>query len=496
GHRDHRQGGRDVLAVPAQAFQARGRGRRHSAGSQHHRRHLGKRQRSGRSHLSQSHSPAQHRRHGCQRPHGRGDRGPPPGDPRHRGAAALHARMRAGETAQLRHDPRGARYPQDRCALQPDRGGRARAGPLRGCDRNLPGIHRRVWAPHPADHRTLFPRSLPGAGSPGCRQPARCRPRDRRRPDLACRGAQHDVLRGERAGGRRRGGGLAAQRRVFRHAGRARGPTGARASGSAHPMSCRGRWLVLALLSLAIAGSYYEYDAIAPIAGFLHAARGFTQAQIGMLNAVFSLPNIVLALLGGVLIDRYGPARIATWTAALCLAGAVLTAVGSPYAVMVTGRLIFGVAEEALFIALLAGLAQWFSSGATAVAMALFFSFARIGSYAADTSPGWAHALYAHGWQMPLWLAAGATGASFAAALLYWVFDGRARVSGRLPPASAPERITWSDLVSFDLSYWYILALNVLFAAVFFPFRSTFAIEYFQDAKGLTLQQAGLANSW
>ncbi|HEX4267835.1 MAG TPA: MFS transporter, partial [Steroidobacteraceae bacterium] len=256
------------------------------------------------------------------------------------------------------------------------------------------------------------------------------------------------------------------------------------------------RWCVLALASLAIAGSYYEYDAIAPIAGFLRAERGFTQAQIGMLNAVFSLPNILFALLGGVLIDRYGPARVATWTAALCLVGAALTATGSPYAVMVTGRLIFGVAEEALFIALLAGLAQWFSSGGTALAMALFFSFARIGSYAADTSPGWARALYAHGWQLPLWLAAGATAASFVAALIYRVFDARGRASGRLPPASAPERITWSDLVSFDLSYWYILGLNVLFAAVFFPFRSTFAIEYFQDAKGLTLQQAGLANSW
>ena len=256
------------------------------------------------------------------------------------------------------------------------------------------------------------------------------------------------------------------------------------------------RWWVLALLSLAIAGSYYEYDAIAPIAGFLRADRGFTQAQIGMLNAVFSLPNIFLALLGGVLIDRYGPARIATWTAALCLVGAALTAIGSPYAVMVTGRLIFGVAEEALFIALLAGLAQWFSGGGTALAMALFFSFARVGSYAADTSPGWGHTLYAHGWQLPLWLATGATAASFVAALIYRLFDGRARASGRLPPAAAGERITWSDLVRFDLSYWYILALNVLFAAVFFPFRSTFAIEYFQDAKGLTLQQAGLANSW
>jgi len=256
------------------------------------------------------------------------------------------------------------------------------------------------------------------------------------------------------------------------------------------------RWCVLALASLAIAGSYFEYDAIAPIADFLRAERGFTQAQIGMLNAVFSLPNILFALLGGVLIDRYGPARVATWTAALCLAGAMLTAIGSPYAVMVTGRLIFGVAEEALFIALLAGLAQWFSSTGRALAMALFFSFARIGSYAADTSPGWAHALYAHGWQLPLWLAAAATAASFVAALAYRLFDGRARASGTLPAAAAPERITWSDLVSFDLSYWYILGLNVLFAAVFFPFRSTFAIEYFQDAKGLTLQQAGLANSW
>jgi Na+/melibiose symporter-like transporter len=163
---------------------------------------------------------------------------------------------------------------------------------------------------------------------------------------------------------------------------------------------------------------------------------------------------------------------------------------------MVAGRLIFGVALEALFIALLAAVAQWFATGGTALAMALFFSFARIGSYAADTSPGWARALYAHGWQQPLWLAAGCMAASLAATLVYRMFDGRARASGRLPATSASERITWSDLVSFDLSYWYILGLNVLFAAVFFPFRSTFAIEYFQDAKGLTLQQAGLANSW
>lgn len=260
--------------------------------------------------------------------------------------------------------------------------------------------------------------------------------------------------------------------------------------------SSAARWWVLVLLSLAIAGCYYEYDAIAPIADLLRTERDFTQLQIGLLNAVFSLPNIVFALLGGILIDRLGPARVALWTAALCLLGATLTAVGSPYSVMVCGRLIFGVAEEALFIALLAGLAQWFSAGGTALAMALFFSFARIGSYAADTSPDWAQAVYRHGWQPPLTLAAVLTAVSFAAALVYALVDRRARASGRLPPAKPAERMVWSDVVRFDLSYWYILALNVLFASVFFPFRSTFAIEYFQNAKGLTLEQAGLANSW
>ena len=58
------------------------------------------------------------------------------------------------------------------------------------------------------------------------------------------------------------------------------------------------------------------------------------------------------------------------------------------------------------------------------------------------------------------------------------------------------EQIKWRQLLNFDLSYWYILGLHVLYAAVFFPFRTTYAIEYFQHAKGLTLQQAGVANSW
>ncbi|HUY83093.1 MAG TPA: MFS transporter, partial [Steroidobacteraceae bacterium] len=237
----------------------------------------------------------------------------------------------------------------------------------------------------------------------------------------------------------------------------------------AHAAPSPRRWWVLALCSATIAGCYYEYDAIAPIADLLRAQRDFSQTQIGMLNAVFSLPNIVLALVGGLLIDRYGSARVAFWSAGLCFVGALLTAVGNPYSLMVLGRLIFGVSDEALFIALLAGLAQWFAAGGTAFAMALFFSLARVGSYAADTSPGWAKALYAHGWQPPLWFGAAIVGAGLIAAAAYRFGFPRPGAA----PRAAGERIDWADVWRFDRSFWFILTLNVLFASVFFPFRST-----------------------
>ena len=257
----------------------------------------------------------------------------------------------------------------------------------------------------------------------------------------------------------------------------------------------RGRWWVLALIAVVIAGNYYAWDSIAPVADLLRRQLGFSQSQIGLLNAVYAVPNIPLSLVGGILIDRIGAARASLIAAGFGFVGAALTAVGQPYLVMVTGRLFFGIGEETLFISLLAGVAQWFSTGGAALAMALFFSMARVGSYLADISPRWAAGVYAAGWQPPLELAAVVTGASFVAAIIYLRID-------RYRPAAAAERVSqhgpfrWRDLTMFDRSFWYIMALNVLFASVFFPFRSTFAIVFFQDAKGLSLADAGLVNSW
>ncbi|MFM9937627.1 MAG: MFS transporter [Novosphingobium sp.] len=256
----------------------------------------------------------------------------------------------------------------------------------------------------------------------------------------------------------------------------------------------RVKWVVLVLAALTIMGSYYTYDSIAPIADMLRSQRGFSNSQVGLLNAVFSLPNIPLAIIGGVAIDRIGAARATLFAALLCTLGAVLTAIGDPYALMVAGRLFFGLGNETLYIALLVLLAQWFHGGGGALAVALFFSMARVGSYAADTSTSWAARVYAMGWQPPLWLAAGLTALGVATALALWLIDRR--LPHLRSAGEAQETFAWADLFGFSRSFWYILWLNVLFASVFFPFRSTFSIQYFQDVKGITLAQAGIANSW
>jgi MFS family permease len=251
------------------------------------------------------------------------------------------------------------------------------------------------------------------------------------------------------------------------------------------------KWLILSLVSIAIAGNYYAYDALAPVAGLLHDQRGFSQARIGLLNAVTSLPNIPLSLIGGVLIDRFGASRAAVAMASCCFGGMVLTAIGEPFALMAAGRFLFGFGEETLLIALLACVAQWFGAAASALPMSLLFSLARVGSTLADVSPRWAPSLYAGGWQPPLWLAAGVTGVSLVATVAYWALDRRRRAVG----AEDVGRAALLCIGGFDRSFWYILTLNVLFASVFFPFRSTFAIAFFQDSRHLSLADAGLINS-
>ncbi|MDB6007920.1 MAG: hypothetical protein JWL65_170 [Gammaproteobacteria bacterium] len=252
------------------------------------------------------------------------------------------------------------------------------------------------------------------------------------------------------------------------------------------------RWWILGLISLSNLGSYYVYDAIAPVADLLHRELGFSYADVGSLNAIYSLPNIFIALLGGILADRYGAARVSVWAAVICFVGTLLTAIGPHLGLMMLGRFLFGVGGDTAFVAMLTGLGHWFIGRRLGVAMAIFFSVARLGSYLADLSPEIFKPLYDRGWQPPLVLSAAVAGMSLLAAMGYAMIDRR-----RVLATGPMQELRRMQLpTGLDGRLWGLLLMGMLFYAVVFPFRSTFSIEYFQGAKGLSLQEAGIANSW
>jgi len=255
-------------------------------------------------------------------------------------------------------------------------------------------------------------------------------------------------------------------------------------------------WTIFALLAMVMYGNFYVYDSIGPVADLLQRQRGFNSTQIGVLNAIYNLPNVVLILVGGVLVDRYGAARMTLCTAAVCLAGAALTAFSPSFAGMAAGRLLFGIGAETFIIGMLVAIAETFTGGNVAFAMGLSIGIGRLGSFSADMSPTWFAAAYRQGWQPPLMIATLVAATSFAAAVGYVWFDRRMRGNTQVRVSGTVQHAVLGGPLRFGSGYWYLLALCVLWYAVIFAFRSTFSIEYFQHAHGLDLATAGALNSY
>ena len=78
------------------------------------------------------------------------------------------------------------------------------------------------------------------------------------------------------------------------------------------------RWWVLFFVSLTMFGNYYVYDCIAPIADLLTKQLGFSDSNIGLLQAIYSFPNVIMVLVGGYIVDRIGTRKAIFIFGTLC----------------------------------------------------------------------------------------------------------------------------------------------------------------------------------
>jgi MFS family permease len=252
------------------------------------------------------------------------------------------------------------------------------------------------------------------------------------------------------------------------------------------------RWLVLIFVSLAMFGNYYVYDALSPLADVLKQQLGFTDSNIGLLQAIYSFPNIFTVLIGGVIIDRIGLRKSLMIFGVLCVVGPAITVMTGKLWVMAMGRLIFGMGAESLIVAVTTALAKWFKGKELSFAFGINLTVSRLGSFAALNSPTWARNAYQN-WRTPFMIALGFSVFCVLGALIYWIMEVNAENKYHLGEAST-DKVIFSDLFKFGLSYWLIVGLCITFYSAIFPFQ-TFAVKFFMEAHGTSREFGGFLSS-
>ena len=248
------------------------------------------------------------------------------------------------------------------------------------------------------------------------------------------------------------------------------------------------RWLVLLFVSVPMFGNYYVYDCIEPIADVLTKQLGFSDSAIGLLQGIYSVPNVIMVLIGGLIVDRIGTRRAILLFSAICFVGASVTVAAPHLYVMAAGRLIFGLGAESLIVAVTTAVAKWFRGKELSFAFGINLMIARFGTLLAQTSPTWAKGAYAS-WRTPLVIAVGFCSLCLVGAVCYWLLETRAERTYALGESST-DKVVLSDVRNFGVSYWYIVALCIVFYSAIFPFE-TFAVKFFMYAHGTSRALGG-----
>jgi MFS family permease len=252
------------------------------------------------------------------------------------------------------------------------------------------------------------------------------------------------------------------------------------------------RWLVLIFVSLAMFGSYYVYDALSPLADVLKQQLGFTDLDIGFLQAIYSFPNIFTVVIGGFIIDRIGLRKSLMIFAVLSFIGPAITAASGHLPMMATGRLIFGMGAESLNVVVITALGRWFRGKELSFAFGLNLTTARLGTFAALNSPTWARSAYTN-WRTPFLIALAFSALCVVAAVIYWIMEVWAEKNYHLGEVST-DKVVFADLWKFGVSYWLIVALCIVFYSAIFPFQ-TFAVKFFMEAHGTSREFGGFLSS-
>jgi len=274
------------------------------------------------------------------------------------------------------------------------------------------------------------------------------------------------------------------------------------------------RWAMMVIVSFLMAANYYFYDVLSPLKNLLQEQINISSTDYGTIVGFYAFPNtfLLMAIIGGIILDKLGIRLTGTTFAVFMLIGAGLTAYGAsdvyrdggfgyefmgsfwkdynPEMKMMTlGMLIFGLGAETSIVVTSKILVKWFKGYEIALAFALNLGIARLGSALAyNVSPRMVRDDF---WNLPIWFAVMLLLIGFLTFLIYLIYDVKLdrQSTEKVQLMEKDEEFHMSDLFKLftNRSFLFISFLCVTFYAAVFPFQK-YAPDFFFHRYGLSEQ--------
>ncbi len=257
------------------------------------------------------------------------------------------------------------------------------------------------------------------------------------------------------------------------------------------------RWVVLILVGFVLSTNYYFYDAFSTLKSELMTQFDFTNTHYGMFVSFYSIPNtfLLMAVLGGIILDRLGIRRTGFTFVFFMAFGGVLTAYGSTeyysnggigyglmssflpsyspeLKMMLLGRFFYGLGAETSIVVVSKILVKWFKGKNLALAFGLKVGFGRLGTFAAmQLSPVINEN---SGISTAFWFGGVLVCLALLVFMIYMLMDVKydREVKADKEVAAEADSFKISDIVKLlqNKAYLFIVLLCVTFYSAVFPF--------------------------
>ena len=250
------------------------------------------------------------------------------------------------------------------------------------------------------------------------------------------------------------------------------------------------RWIVLVLSYLCMLVFAFTLQSLPPILTLIIKEFKLTHAEAGLLMSFFALPAIFLAILAGLLSDRFGAFKTGVISLILVIIGTSILAVSGTFFYAGLGRLIAGIGAVTLSVVSSQMLSQWFRGREIGTAMGIYNTAMPVGTIVSFMTFG--RLGESLSWRIPILISAIMGALGLAAFLLLYrpspntshtkAFEKERKVTGPL-----------SDFLKVGVSMWLVGSCWMWFNAAIISF-STFSPDFFVS-KGYSLPLAGVLTS-